>query len=59
MGILSDVIFIRDDGWSLGAPTDLIQVAHDLWPEQWAAVVNVQTRNWRVYDRNWQEVVVN
>ncbi len=56
-GIVSDVIFIRNDGWSLGAPTDLISVAERTWRELWIVVVNVQTKRWRTYDINWTEVL--
>jgi len=34
-GIFVDAIFIRDDGWSLGAPTELAEVAYSLWPREW------------------------
>jgi len=34
-GIFADAIFIRDDGWSLGAPTELAEVAYSLWPREW------------------------
>lgn len=38
-GIDPTVIFIRDDGWSLGAPADFEQVAHKLWANEWIAFV--------------------
>lgn len=31
----SDVIFIRKDGWSLGAPQALAAVAEALWADEW------------------------
>ncbi|HEX9504247.1 MAG TPA: hypothetical protein VF974_08105 [Patescibacteria group bacterium] len=34
-GVLPDVIFIRNDGWSLGAPDWLETVAYELWTEEW------------------------
>ena len=34
-GVIPDVIFIRDDGWSLGAQKDLAAVAFDLWKGAW------------------------
>ena len=37
------VIFIRDDGWSLGAPDHLIKVAHDLYSDDWKSVLTVAT----------------
>ena len=34
-GIKPDVIFIRNDGWTLGAPSSLEDVAFDLWKKDW------------------------
>lgn len=39
MGVTPDVIFIRDDGWSLGAPARLRGVAESMWRDQWAGVL--------------------
>lgn len=36
-GVESDVIYIRGDSWSLGAPLPLASVAHALWQNDWAA----------------------
>jgi hypothetical protein len=33
-----DIIFIRNDGWSLGAPKELARVAFDTWSESWTHV---------------------
>lgn len=33
------IIFVRDDGWMLGAPAHLIPVAEKMWEREWAAVV--------------------
>ena len=41
-GIRPDVVFIRDDGWSLGAPAHLESAARALWEGSWVAVV----RDW-------------
>ena len=30
-----DVIFIRDDGWSLGAPDHLMAIARRMWADEW------------------------
>ena len=38
-GISPDIIFIRDDGWSLGAPKALAEAAEALYPEQWTHVL--------------------
>ena len=39
--IVSDVIFVRGDGWSLGAPLVLEQIAEALWPYEWRYVVRL------------------
>lgn len=33
--ILPDVIFIRKDGWTLGAPKEFEKTAFDLWADEW------------------------
>lgn len=38
-GVSWDVIFIRNDGWSLGASNEFAQAANDLWPEEWVALI--------------------
>jgi len=35
----ADLVFVRDDGWSLGAPKDLIGVAEQMWADSWVAVI--------------------
>lgn len=37
--IQPDVIFIRSDGWSLGAPREFEKVACDMWYDEWAFFV--------------------
>lgn len=34
-GIVSRVIFQRNDGWKLGAPPELEDIAWTLWPDRW------------------------
>lgn len=34
-GIVPDVVFVRYDGWSLGAPSHLADIARNTWPGQW------------------------
>lgn len=36
-GILSDVVFVRNDGWSLGAPAALERIAKGQWLTFWIA----------------------
>lgn len=33
------IIFIRKDGWSLGAPDGLIEVARQIWDDEWEIVI--------------------
>lgn len=44
-----DVIFIRKDGWSLGAPKAFIAEAEKLWDDSWVAVLDVSDRSVRTY----------
>ena len=37
--IVPDVVFVRNDGWSLGAPIEMRFVAHELWKEGWITVI--------------------
>jgi len=38
-GVQPDVIFIRDDHWTLGAPESLEDVARDMWAGEWAGLI--------------------
>lgn len=38
-GVTPDVIFIRKDGWSLGAPMSLALVAERMWEDEWLGVL--------------------
>lgn len=38
-GIEPDVILIRDDGWTLGAPEHLQGAAFKMWQKEWVAVL--------------------
>lgn len=29
------IVFVRNDGWSLGAPYPFAKVAYDMWPKEW------------------------
>jgi hypothetical protein len=39
--IVADVVFVRDDGWTLGAPRQWAEVARDLWGGSWVAVIHL------------------
>lgn len=38
-GITSKIIFIRNDGWSLGAPSQFEHVAYLTWKDEWVAFI--------------------
>ena len=40
-GCVPEVIFIRDDGWSLGVPESLTHVAKKMWGSHWMGVVTL------------------
>lgn len=50
-GITPDVIFIRDDGWTLGAPAYLEDVAERLWRDQWVGVLRRPGTEAEPYER--------
>lgn len=39
--IKPDVVFLRKDGWSLGAPKHLIKYAEELWADEWVFVIEL------------------
>lgn len=36
-GVVARVIFVRGDGWALGAPAELEHIAYALWQDSWLA----------------------
>jgi len=34
-GIEPDIVFVRNDGWTLGAPDSLSQTAYNMWKADW------------------------
>ena len=36
---IPEVVFVRDDGWSLGAPIGLIKAAEKMWADRWIGVL--------------------
>lgn len=38
-GIQPDVIFIRSDGWTLGAPAQWRDIAERIWDTDWVGVI--------------------
>lgn len=44
-GITPAVVYIRNDGWTLGAPAALADVAWNLWADSWARLVILPTQH--------------
>lgn len=40
--IKSEVVYIRKDGWTLGAPKCLSDVANRLWTDEWIGIINLK-----------------
>lgn len=34
-----EIVFLRNDGWSLGAPLEFETIAYNMWKDQWVAYV--------------------
>jgi hypothetical protein len=45
-GIRPEVVFIRNDGWALGASRGFEQVAYSLWADSWAARMDLVEGVW-------------
>lgn len=44
--IVPTVIFIRDDGWSLGAPEQFRRVAFEMWRDKWVVKLTWDGTKW-------------
>ena len=42
-GVTPEIVWIRQDGWSLGAPFSLSSHAYRVWEGQWVAMLNLRT----------------
>ena len=57
------IIFIRNDGWSLGASKDLVHAAERIWRDKWAVVLvpgddePVRYQDWCVYREEFWETL--
>lgn len=51
MGIYPDLGFMRGDGWSLGAPKKLENVARSLWADEWTHLINFPQTEWKQYEQ--------
>jgi hypothetical protein len=41
-GITPDIVFERDDGWRLGAPSVYKNIAEDMWKDEWQRVYVIE-----------------
>ena len=46
-GIVPEVIFVRGDKWSLGAPLQFEEVAYQLWKNEWTHYAYRKDGYWR------------
>lgn len=44
--VAPDVIFIREDNWSLGAPSEFESVAFKMWEDYWTHFAYIKTGRW-------------
>lgn len=42
--VVPDVVFVRGDGWTLGAPASLRDVAQTMWSDDWVAELVLDDR---------------
>ncbi len=47
-GLMPDALFVRNDGWVLGAPAHLADIARATWAGQW-------TEHWRLVAGAWKK----
>ena len=50
-GVRPDLILIRADGWSLGAPVHLAKQAEALWPDEWIGFLKRPSRTPKPYKK--------
>lgn len=53
-GIWSIMAFVRNDGWTLGAPAEFAAVAYKLWEAEWEAVIFVGHEVWVMDIADWR-----
>jgi len=46
MAINSDIIFVREDGWSLGAPEEFEDIAYNMWRNDWTQFIRKGDTDW-------------
>lgn len=45
--ITSDIVFLRDDDWALGAPTKFEHVAYTMWKREWTHFARANDIGWK------------
>ena len=50
-GVVPHVIFMRNDGWSLGAPIEFEAVAYEMWDDAWTHFAYLDTGKWLPIDQ--------
>ncbi len=49
--VISNIIFIRDDGWTLGAPKEFESIAYGIWKDSWTHFVRKGHTQWIPIER--------
>lgn len=50
-GITVDVVFVRKDGWTLGAPESLEMTAFSLWADEWTGFFRRPNREFQPIEK--------
>lgn len=45
--VIPDIIFKRNDGWTLGAPKEFEDVAYRMWRDEWTHFVRRPNSEWK------------
>lgn len=45
-GFVSDIVFRRSDGWTLGAPSRFENTAYELWRNEWTHFMRSDDTDW-------------
>lgn len=48
-GVLPLLVFIRNDGWTLGASYEHLEVARKMWADEWVGCYNLSTCEYSTY----------
>ena len=54
-GIVPSIVFIRGDGWTLGAPEHFAREAEALYPDQWIGFMKKPSRTPKPYKRKGEK----